>query len=315
MFRGCYFEYSGISSERYNLKLFYIENNNMNFNSGGNFELKTGTLPYSYERVYYGKDYSENPLEFDVEIINPDTQVTKEQMAEIKNWLFGQNGWKDLILTDDTRNYHLKCIFEPSEDITDVVGYRGVRCKIRNISPFWYGDEKEIEISSGDLCSNNVTIDGYNYNVFNVEIPNNDYACFIINPNIIVNVDKTSEGLVNEVKDFKLFTCDAKTEEEGKEISNNNWVLPNTSEISFAISYIGNKGESNSYDTISINTKYATIESERFSSQKIYPEVNTNDPLPIFRMKYGTNICRIRYGFNFSSIIIKYTPVYRMGAF
>lgn len=315
MFRGCYFDYNGISSERYNLKLFYIDNDNMNFNSGGSFELKTGTLPYSYERLYYGKDYSKTPLEFDVEIINPDTQIPKEQMAIIKNWLFGQDGWKDLILVDDTRNYHLKCIFEPNEDITDAIGYRGVKCKIRNISPFWYGDEKEIEISGGTLHSGGVTVGGYNYNVFNVEIPNNDYADFVINPIIIANVDKTDGNLVNEVSDFKLFTCDAPTVAEGQGVTGSKWTLPNTSEISFSFSYIGSKGNANSYDTISINTKYATIESKRFSSQNIYPVVNTNDPLPIFKMKYGTNICRIRYGWNFSSLTVKYTPVYRMGAF
>lgn len=319
MFRGCYFEYNGISSEKYNLKLFYIENDNMKFNSGGDFELRTGTLPYSYEQLYYTKDYSQKPLEFEVEIINPDTQVSKEQMAAIKNWLFGQDGWKDLTLADDTRNYHLKCIFEPGEDITDVVGYRGVRCKIRNISPFWYGDEKEIKIDSISLQSNYVYLSesdsANNCNVFEIVIPNNDYADFVINPVITVNVDKTSNNLSYDISDFKLFTCDATTIEEGKQLIGKKWVYPHTSEISFDISYLGKKGNINSYDTISINTKYAIVESERFPSQNIYPIINKTNPLPIFKMKYGINICRIRYGYNFSSLTIKYTPVYRMGAF
>lgn len=311
MFRGCFFEYNGISSQRYNLMLFYIENDNMKFNSGGNFELKTENLPYSHERLYYGKDYSANPLEFDVEIINPDENITKEQMAEIKNWLFGQDGWKDLALTDDTRSYHLKCVFEPNEDITDSNGYRGVRCKIRNVSPFWYGDEKEISLSN--YTSNNVAINGINYNVISIEIPNNDYADFVINPRFVVNVDKT--GVSSNITEFRICSCDAETIEDGKAITNNAWDYPNTSELAFSISFIGAAGNSNAYDTLTIDTKYATIESERYPKQNIYPTVNTSNPLPIFRMKYGTNICRFRYGWNYSSVVLKYTPVYRMGAF
>lgn len=312
MFRGCYFEYNGISSERYNLKLFYINNDSVNFNSGGSFELKTGTLPYSYEQLYYGKDYSANPLEFDVEIIDPDGQITKEKMAEIKNWLFGQNGWKDLVLSDETKRYHLKCIFEPNEDITDVAGYRGLRCKIRNSSPFWYGDEKSVEIPN--RLSNNVAINGTDFNIVSIEIPNNDYADFIINPNLVINVDRTG-SLASNVTEFKLCSCDATTIDEGKQITNNSWDYPNTSELAFSISFVGALENANSYDTIYANTKYVTIDSERHPTQAIYPVVNTTNPLPIFRMKYGTNICRLKYGWNYSSIVIKYTPVYRMGAF
>ena len=47
MFRECYFEYAGISSQSYNLILGYLSNSNEDFDSGGGFELKTDTLPSS----------------------------------------------------------------------------------------------------------------------------------------------------------------------------------------------------------------------------------------------------------------------------
>ena len=56
MFRDCYFEYAGISSQPYGLMMCYIENSNDNFDSGGKFELKTDTLPRSHETFLYGKD-------------------------------------------------------------------------------------------------------------------------------------------------------------------------------------------------------------------------------------------------------------------
>ena len=153
MFRECYFEYAGISSEPYNLIFCYVNNSNSDFDSGGSFDLKTDTLPRSPEALLYGKDYSAKPLTFDVEIVNYDDYIPLEQMNEIKNWLFGQDGWKLLRLSDERQNYFLKCIFEPGEDIVDGIGYRGVRCTLHNVSPFWYGDEKKITFSNADLIA------------------------------------------------------------------------------------------------------------------------------------------------------------------
>lgn len=152
MFRGCFFEYAGIYSGDYNLTMMYLENSSDKFDTGGVYEPITENLPNSAESLLYGLKYSENPLEFSVEIISEDDTIPMEQMREIKRWLFGQDGWKTLRLMDeDYSQYHLKCLLIPQEDIVDVIGYRGVRCTVKNISPFWYGDEETITFTKDDL--------------------------------------------------------------------------------------------------------------------------------------------------------------------
>lgn len=152
MFRDCYFEYAGVYSGDYNLTMTYVENSYDKFDSGGTYEPVTDVLPNSAESLLYGLKYSENPLEFSIEIINIDDVISVEQMCTIKNWLFGQDGWKTLRLMDeDYRQYHLKCLFIPDEDIVDGSGYRGIRCTLKNVSPFWYGDEETITFTKDDL--------------------------------------------------------------------------------------------------------------------------------------------------------------------
>lgn len=312
MFRECFFEYAGQSSQPYNLMLCYVSNTTTDFDSGGKFDLKTDTLPRSHETLLYGKDYSAQPLSFDVEFVNIDDNIPLQQMTEIKNWLFGQDGWKTFRLLDDRQDYRLKCIFEPGEDIVDGGGYKGLRCTLKNVSPFWYGEEKEVEVS-GHWITANYT---HSRNVVAINIPENACAGVVINPQIILDVDKTDgEFLGSDVKTFTISSCDATTIDEGKAWSSDTWTYPDTSELSFSISYIGNKGESDSHDIITINTKYVIMTSQRFTSHTITPTINMSNPLPIFRLKHGTNICRIQYGWNYRHIYIRYTPVFRLGAF
>lgn len=152
MFRDCYFEYAGVYSGDYNLTMTYVENSYDKFDSGGTYEPVTDVLPNSAESLLYGLKYSENPLEFSIEIVNIDDVISVEQMCTIKNWLFGQDGWKTLrIMDEDLRPYHLSCLFIPDEDIVDGSGYRGIRCTLKNVSPFWYGDEETITFTREDL--------------------------------------------------------------------------------------------------------------------------------------------------------------------
>ena len=152
MFRNCFFKYAGRYSGDYNLRMVYIKNSYDKFDTGGSYEPTIENLPNSSESLLYGLKYSENPLEFSVEIINTDDAISVEQMSKIKSWLFGQDGWKTLQLMDKKfRPYHLKCLFVPDEDIVDCLGYRGIRCTLKNASPFWYGDEETIAFTKEDL--------------------------------------------------------------------------------------------------------------------------------------------------------------------
>lgn len=382
MFRGCYFEFAGKSSEPFNLMLFYLNNDRDNFDSGGNFGLKTDSIPYTHEQFLYGKDYSENPLEFEVEIVTPEGNIPQTKMIEIKNWLFGQDGWRDLTVTDDTQSYHLKCVLVPSEDITDCNGYRGVRCTIHNASPFWYGEEKEITLSYSDLTAHyDPPSKWFGWNEFMIEIPNNDYVDCEIYPTIIINTNRTRDNMYTYGGQFHLTNTDVSTLEDGyaKTADGKHYLNKETSRISFDNSYLENTMEVHNYsysydsendkhliimqysggqfsielevdstptdeeinrgirhagyhsltydsenktgtaiyakDNVTVNTKYVTVQSEQCPNTDIITLVNTDLPVPIFRLRYGTNICRIYYGYAYDSITFKYTPMYRTGAF
>jgi hypothetical protein len=120
----------------------YVDNTTSTFDSGGKFEAKVDSLPTVAESLLYSVNYSENPLEFSIDITNVDEVIPFEQMAEIKEWLFAQSGWQKLRLeSSDYRDYYLMCLLIPEEDIADGSGYRGLRCTVKNISGFWYRDE------------------------------------------------------------------------------------------------------------------------------------------------------------------------------
>lgn len=135
------FEYAGKSSSIYNLVSCEINKDYQNIISGAEYEPTVDTLPHSASQLLLGLDYSDKPLEFDLEIINPDENIPYTQVEEIKDWLFGQNGWKKFVVINERQDYYLRALLIPSEDIMDVNGYRGFRCKVRNDSGFWYRDE------------------------------------------------------------------------------------------------------------------------------------------------------------------------------
>lgn len=142
MYRDCYFTYNDIYSGDYNLILAFISDDSNEFASGGEYEPTTVALPHNAQQLLYNLNYAEHPLEFSVEIISPEDNIPAEIMIEIKNWLFGQDGWKRLYLQNETSDYYLNALFIPDSDITDARGYRGLRCKVQNDSGFWYQDNE-----------------------------------------------------------------------------------------------------------------------------------------------------------------------------
>lgn len=159
MFRESFFEYAGKYSGDFNLVMAYIDDDSYEFDSGSGYEIKSDNLPAISESLLYGLNKSEKPLSFSVEIVSLNNPIPFDQMREIKRWLFGQDGWKKLKIYDDkVQDYHLKCMFIPDKDITDVSGYRGVKCTLTNISPFWYGEDKTIEYTKEtleEMCGEN----------------------------------------------------------------------------------------------------------------------------------------------------------------
>ena len=150
------FEYAGKNSSIYNLVSCEINKDYQNIISGAEYEPTVDTIPHSASQLLLGLNYADKPLEFDLEIINPDENIPYTQVEEIKDWLFGQDGWKKFVLINERQDYYLRALLIPSEDIMDVNGYRGFRCKVRNDSGFWYKDEDiaiPLTYSSTDVYS------------------------------------------------------------------------------------------------------------------------------------------------------------------
>ena len=320
MFRECFFEYAGQSSQPFNLALCYTGSITTEFDSGGKYDLKTDTLPRSHETFLYGKDYSAQPLSFEVDILNIYDHIPFDQLVRIKNWLYEQNGWKTLRIIDGRRNYYLKCIFEPGEDIADGTGYKGLHCTIHNASPFWYGDQKEYTVSHSTLLSGAVRLNRKNYSVFELDFPQDESVGTIISPTVKAIIDKRS-GSLSEVKDFELHTCgatsiaDGQSQTDSQSYTSSEWIYPNTSELLFDITYLGDVGSQSAIDNVIIDTKYGVVKSTNFPQQQINLKANTNNILPMFSVETGKTICRIRYGPMYDSLVFSYTPVYRVGAF
>lgn len=152
MFRECYFEYAGRYSGDYNLIMSYVNDTNDSFDSGGKYEPKTDTRSSVAESLLYSVDYSENQLEFTIEITNVDEAIPFEQMIEIKEWLHAKSGWHKLKLeSPDYQDYYLLCMLIPGEDIADGLGYRGIRCTVKSISGFWYRDVATQVFTQADM--------------------------------------------------------------------------------------------------------------------------------------------------------------------
>lgn len=260
MFRECYFEYAGISSQPYNLIMSYVSNSNEDFDSGGKFDLKTDTLPRSHETLLYGKDYSAQPLSFEVEITNDEHSIPLKQMLKIKNWLFEQDGWKKLRLLDERRDYHLRCVFEPGEDIVDGTGYRGLRCTLTNISPFWYGEGREfVKTSAGNAFILSGTI-AKNKHVFSFELPNNDSVDGIILPEIVVGINRSySQTVYDYGASIIVETTNATTVADGLRLNDSEFVYPATSSVTVDTSYLNKYSFSYSWSQDSNTGKYYIV--------------------------------------------------------
>lgn len=310
MFRECYFDYAGVSSQSYNLIFCYVGTATDSFDSGGKFELKTDTLPRSHETLLYGKDYSAEPLNFEVEIINPDEAIPYEQMIEIKDWLFGQDGWKTLTIRDERQNYCLKCIFEPEEDIADGMGYRGLRCKLHNVSPFWYGEEQEITITNEEIIANQITSDSRTFSVQSVFIPDDACVGNYVYPICEVTSSRTSTPASADYT-YIVSRVKAETIAEGQALNNaHKFIYGNESVVSFKTD-----GLTTGDYLFSIDTKYATIRVNDEIISSVAPQSSTGI-VPVLRLRRGNNIIRFSTSNGeVTQIKFKYTPVYRMGAF
>ena len=304
MFRDCFFEYAGRYSGDYNLIMAYVSDNNTDFIAGGKYEPSTDTLPMSAERLLYTLNYADNPIEFSVEIVNVDEAIPFEQMIEIKEWLFGQDGWKRLLLESaDYKGYYLNCLLVPEYDIVDGYGYRGVRCTLKNVSGFWYRDE-EITFTKDDF--DNMTNSGED----NIDSD----GCVTID----MDIKGSSPYYISPILNFQI------PEYEGSQNSNYyNFVIHNSSQqyndiypdseinSTFSTTYTGKN--------LLLNCKHCTLSGD--GSPILLKLSNDTPQYDWFYLVKGKNTIKLKVK-NVSNtycpylfFTIKYSAMYRIGGF
>ena len=142
-----YFNYNGVDSADMGLYIAYFDKGgapNIGV-SGGKFDLTVDMLPTNPKQIYYGKNYSTQPLEYTADFLlenlpdNSEDDYT-ELWAEINDWLFGADGYKKYYMSNDTDYNYLQCVMIPVENLFVGTKQIGVRVLIHNDSPFWYND-------------------------------------------------------------------------------------------------------------------------------------------------------------------------------
>lgn len=296
--RGCYFEYAGISSKEFGLILAFVDSKEDTLISGGEFELITDYTPYSSEALLYGKKF-EQPLEFEVDIvIDEDTELTHQDLLKIKDWLFGQDGWKTFRYDGEGyEGYYLKCLFIPKETILGGENFIGLRCTLSNVSPYWYEDTTTIQNSDLEFIS---SADGA---ILTAQLPT-DSSDFIesIFPNITLR--KTSPLW----DDFIIGTIDKDTTLTSIDLDNEDYSkLKSGYRINYPAASPGLV-----YSNININTKYSTA---KCKDQKVPGKLIPIDGVTTFKIdspddrliiifpKTNTKTCAFDISFEYNAMV------------
>ena len=310
MMRGYCFNYAGKNSLDFKLVFCYVGKSPDSLVAGGEYELSTDTLPYLSEQLLYGKKY-EKTLEFEVEIINPDGNIEFENFRRIKNWLFGQDGWKKLkINANKYRDYFLRCLFIPKENIIDASGFRGVRCTLVNNSPYWYANPVKIK---KDISKLRADENSKHNRWFDINI-NSDGEDIIL-PVIRL---KAKDGVPYDDIEFQT--------EEYKAIND-------TQKRFVSTSYLYSKPNSHSGEVFNLDTKFIqgyfnkTLTGEIIGENEItkdYVKLIPNNNKPSLYFKKGSNILEIQLLGEYKSsdmadilewVEIEYEPKVDLGGF
>lgn len=142
-----YFNYDGMDSSDMGLYIAYFDGARNIGATGGKYELAVDTLPTNPKQIYYGKNYSTQPLEYTVDFMleslpDNDEEDYTEIWEEINDWLFGADGYKKFYMSNTADYNYLHCVMIPVENLFIKNKQIGVRALIHNDSPFWYNDNQ-----------------------------------------------------------------------------------------------------------------------------------------------------------------------------
>ena len=141
------FNFDGVDSSDYGLGIAYFDGAPNTGAAGGKYELSVDTLPTNPKQIYYGKNYSTQPLEYTADIMlenlpdNSEEDYT-EVWEEINDWLFGADGYRQFYMSNTTDYNYLNCVLIPQNNLFITNKQIGVRVLIHNDSPFWYNNNQ-----------------------------------------------------------------------------------------------------------------------------------------------------------------------------
>ena len=296
--RGCTFEYAGINSQEFEMVLAFVGKPEDTLDSGGLYELLTDYTPTNSEALLYGKKF-EQPLEFEVDIMRLEGEFSPQEMAKVKEWLFGQDGWKTFkYLGEGYEDYHLKCLFIPEETYIGNDGFTGLRCKLSNISPYWYKDEILLTSTNGIDFT---TSTGNNLKYGELDIPNEHFI-----ENIYPTITLTLDSTLSLWDDLII----------GTTTQYNQWY-----KTGYLIHSRGLNNTTNNRNVIQIDTKYS-IARRRLYSSNVFIETVPIEPIdgitsltlnknnPVLCIKDETTASNAQY----VDASLSYTPMVRLGA-
>lgn len=172
-FTESYFEYAGQSSKYYDLLIANVDTERVVL-LGGDTKSATVFNKRNHRRHHIGVEYSDSPLQFEMEVISF-MPIGYALQREIQKWLFNQVGYKKLyidkgydvpnetyeIVDYDEKRFYLNCRFINPEKIEGNGGIMGYRFTVECDSYLAWQDpiSKEFSFSDVEETSNqNITI-------------------------------------------------------------------------------------------------------------------------------------------------------------
>ena len=136
-FLGNYFNFAGINSKDFGLKIVSINGNLTDVPSGSGYEYQSISAVRNPRKLFLGLKES-NALEFTIEIVS-ENPVDLPTFLRIKHWLFGNIGYQKLQIESEWyEDFYFNCILKSTEDIKFGGECFGLRCNVECDSPYAY---------------------------------------------------------------------------------------------------------------------------------------------------------------------------------
>lgn len=136
-FLGNCFNFAGINSKDFGLKIVSINGNLTDIPSGSNYEYQSVSAIRNPKKLFLGLKES-NVLEFSIEIVS-ENPVDLPIFLRIKHWFFGNIGYQKLQIESEWyEDFYFSCILKPTEDIKFGGECFGVRCIVECDSSYAY---------------------------------------------------------------------------------------------------------------------------------------------------------------------------------